>query len=710
MPLSEFYRFNRSLQQKIGTCSTDLSYIPDNEVVELIWENGQIMMQGQSNKSRRSPFPTNLPSHNARLQEKGTGNATTKMGKFGIVESVPSDVPLSVPSCEICPNQDDIAPWLNYPIDETQDYCSEFLPEVSSVTVNEAAGQNSFASTNKGLGCNQMIRDSNNVSRNSCVNFEQGNASKVSYSTNGQLFPWPSQESETYVPSHSNTDNSNHVALGNSVRVQASAGGLTNMKMQKPDLGLLSSNYNLLNFSHFSRPAAMVRANLQNIGALVASSSSGGEKIEKKDNNVAATVGSNAELKFSNLNRDLHKEIDLHNQPNWGSSKFDSKPSMSNSLEESHPTEQSYAINGENIIRNDKSTTKIPGASTTQRLPDSEKAMELVVASSSVCSGNSAASNDLTNNLKRKCQDDEEFEYPSEDVEEDSVGVNKEAPVQGSPSLKNISKRTRAAEVHNLSERRRRERINEKMRALQDLIPNCNKVDKASMLDEAIEYLKTLQLQVQIMSMGAGLYMPPMMLSTGMQHMHATHMPHFSPMGVGMGMGMPMGMGMGMGMPDVNGGPPRCPMIPVSSMQGAHFLSPPISGSANFQGIPVSSIRAFGHPCQGLPMSVTRAPFLPLSGWSSMNSPMILNSSRTGVNPEISNSATTLNSKDLLLNSRSQQTGNADASHSMKQMNQIQATAKGFQLSGLVKDDQASDVVGSRPANSTTANDVDICN
>jgi len=86
---------------------------------------------------------------------------------------------------------------------------------------------------------------------------------------------------------------------------------------------------------------------------------------------------------------------------------------------------------------------------------------------------------------------------------------------------------------------RRRDRINEKMKALQELIPRCNKVvydllyefcflsptienhidgylyivltcvifvlfsskfqsDKASMLDEAIEYYKSLQLQVQV--------------------------------------------------------------------------------------------------------------------------------------------------------------------------------------------------------------------
>ncbi|KAI3785081.1 hypothetical protein L1987_44193 [Smallanthus sonchifolius] len=52
---------------------------------------------------------------------------------------------------------------------------------------------------------------------------------------------------------------------------------------------------------------------------------------------------------------------------------------------------------------------------------------------------------------------------------------------------------------------RRRSRINEKIKALQKLIPNSNKTDKASMLDEAIEYLKQLQLQVQMLTMRNGI-------------------------------------------------------------------------------------------------------------------------------------------------------------------------------------------------------------
>uniref|UniRef100_A0A2P2J608 Transcription factor SPATULA-like isoform X1 n=1 Tax=Rhizophora mucronata TaxID=61149 RepID=A0A2P2J608_RHIMU len=79
------------------------------------------------------------------------------------------------------------------------------------------------------------------------------------------------------------------------------------------------------------------------------------------------------------------------------------------------------------------------------------------------------------------------------------------------------SKRSRTAEVHNLSEKRRRSRINEKMKALQNLIPNSNKTDKASMLDDAIEYLKQLQLQVQMLTMRNGLNLNSMCFPGALQ-------------------------------------------------------------------------------------------------------------------------------------------------------------------------------------------------
>ncbi|URE34003.1 Helix-loop-helix DNA-binding domain [Musa troglodytarum] len=63
------------------------------------------------------------------------------------------------------------------------------------------------------------------------------------------------------------------------------------------------------------------------------------------------------------------------------------------------------------------------------------------------------------------------------------------------------ARRGQATDPHSIAERLRRERIAERMKALQELVPNGNKTDKASMLDEIIDYVKFLQLQVKVLSM-----------------------------------------------------------------------------------------------------------------------------------------------------------------------------------------------------------------
>ncbi|GKU94494.1 hypothetical protein SLEP1_g7990 [Rubroshorea leprosula] len=62
--------------------------------------------------------------------------------------------------------------------------------------------------------------------------------------------------------------------------------------------------------------------------------------------------------------------------------------------------------------------------------------------------------------------------------------------------------RGQATGSHSLAERARREKINRKMKCLQELVPGCSKVTgKAGMLDEIINYVQCLQRQVEFLSM-----------------------------------------------------------------------------------------------------------------------------------------------------------------------------------------------------------------
>ncbi|CAN6908287.1 unnamed protein product [Brassica oleracea] len=64
------------------------------------------------------------------------------------------------------------------------------------------------------------------------------------------------------------------------------------------------------------------------------------------------------------------------------------------------------------------------------------------------------------------------------------------------------ARRGQATNSHSLAERVRREKISERMRLLQELVPGCNKITgKAVMLDEIINYVQSLQQQVEFLSM-----------------------------------------------------------------------------------------------------------------------------------------------------------------------------------------------------------------
>lgn len=67
------------------------------------------------------------------------------------------------------------------------------------------------------------------------------------------------------------------------------------------------------------------------------------------------------------------------------------------------------------------------------------------------------------------------------------------------------ARRGQATDSHSLAERVRRQKISDRMNALQSLIPGCSKItSKALVLEEIIKYVQYLQSQVEVLSMKLG--------------------------------------------------------------------------------------------------------------------------------------------------------------------------------------------------------------
>nr|AKN09654.1 basic helix-loop-helix transcription factor [Salvia miltiorrhiza] len=110
-------------------------------------------------------------------------------------------------------------------------------------------------------------------------------------------------------------------------------------------------------------------------------------------------------------------------------------------------------------------------------------------------SANSAQSKDkreVKGKKQKKIKDDEEKKNNSKEI--------KAAEAAGYIHVR--ARRGQATDSHSLAERVRRERISERMKLLQTLVPGCDKVTgKALMLDEIINYVQSLQNQVEFLSM-----------------------------------------------------------------------------------------------------------------------------------------------------------------------------------------------------------------
>ncbi|KAL7608407.1 hypothetical protein Lser_V15G11749 [Lactuca serriola] len=83
----------------------------------------------------------------------------------------------------------------------------------------------------------------------------------------------------------------------------------------------------------------------------------------------------------------------------------------------------------------------------------------------------------------------------SDDIEGNII--EKERELRSKPRDCQQSGSLREAAKSNITEKKRRNKISERIRTLQTPVPNCNKKHKASILGDAIEYIKFLQMQLQ---------------------------------------------------------------------------------------------------------------------------------------------------------------------------------------------------------------------
>ncbi|CAG7903124.1 unnamed protein product [Brassica rapa] len=171
-------------------------------------------------------------------------------------------------------------------------------------------------------------------------------------------------------------------------------------------------------------------------------------------------------------------------------------------------------------------------------------------------------------------EDSEGSTYLSSSLDDESDDPRPRVPARTRKSLVK-RRRSNSNELYNSSEKKQRSDINKKMRKLQNLLPNSGKDDNESTLDEAINYMTTLQLQVQMMTMSNRFAAPAMMLPLG---------PHYSQMG------LPTCMQMGL----------------------PQFLPPPVLGSG---GNSPDMLRFLNHPTGLITPMQNSALFTPMGNY-----------------------------------------------------------------------------------------------
>lgn len=116
---------------------------------------------------------------------------------------------------------------------------------------------------------------------------------------------------------------------------------------------------------------------------------------------------------------------------------------------------------------------------------------------------NHAQSKDTSNLRLKKQKKSNDFQKGKKKKNASSEQEEEEEEEEGAVGYIHVrARRGQATDSHSLAERVRREKISERMKLLQAIVPGCDKVTgKALMLDEIINYVQSLQNQVEFLSM-----------------------------------------------------------------------------------------------------------------------------------------------------------------------------------------------------------------
>ncbi|KAJ7008704.1 hypothetical protein D5086_005660 [Populus alba] len=231
-----------------------------------------------------------------------------------------------------------------------------------------------------------------------------------------------------------------------------------------------------------------------------------GKLSRVSSNNSMKVAGSQANVQESN--KSSPQDGNLNSDKKFSRLSRPSTPENGDSREESSVSEQipggELSVKSQNDA-NSRKRKSIPRG----------KAKE--TPSASVSDVKVAAENDESSAKKSKSEETNGSDKDSAMAMEEENGNQKQKKDNSNPPeppkdyIHVRARRGQATDSHSLAERVRREKISERMKFLQDLVPGCNKVTgKAVMLDEIINYVQSLQRQVEFLSMKLATVNPKM--------------------------------------------------------------------------------------------------------------------------------------------------------------------------------------------------------